>query len=116
MAFLSTRGICHDYPFDRCTDHAASPAHAAGYADAWLGIALRSRIICVTSGAFAAFLGRSSDATTTEDIRRFQLYQHENGIEPAMVNGSVSALRFLFAVTLKRRDLSRSLMITRYQR
>jgi hypothetical protein len=34
------------------------------------------------------------------------LYQHENGVGPATINGAVSALRFLFLVTLKRRDLA----------
>ena len=52
----------------------------------------------------AAFLGRSPDTARAEDLRRFQLYQHENGVSPATINGAVSALRFLFAVTLKRRD------------
>ena len=61
---------------------------------------------------FAAFLGRAPDTATTEDIRRFQLYQHEHGVGPATINGAVSALRFLFEVTLKRR----ALVITRYQR
>ena len=28
---------------------------------------------------FAAFLGRAPDTATTEDMRRFQLCQHENG-------------------------------------
>ncbi|CAI2931858.1 protein of unknown function [Aminobacter niigataensis] len=65
---------------------------------------------------FAVFLRRSPDAATSEDILRFQLYQHENGVGPATINGGVSALRFLFLVTLKRRDLARALVITRYQR
>lgn len=65
---------------------------------------------------FAAFLGRSPDTATPDDIRRFQLYQHENGVGPATINGAVSALRFLFLVTLQRRDLSRALVITRYHR
>ena len=65
---------------------------------------------------FAAFLGRTPDAANAEDIRRFQLYQHENGVGPATINGAVSALRFLFEVTLKRRDLARALVITRYPR
>jgi site-specific recombinase XerD len=65
---------------------------------------------------FAAFLGKSPDAATPEDIRRFQLHQHEHGVGPATINGAVSALRFLFEVTLKRRDLARALVITRYQR
>lgn len=65
---------------------------------------------------FAAFLGRSPDTATSEDIRRFQLDQHEKGVGPATINGAVSALRFLFLVTLQRRDLSRALVITRYDR
>jgi site-specific recombinase XerD len=65
---------------------------------------------------FAAFLGRSPDTATPEDIRRFQLDQHEKGVGPATINGAVSALRFLFLVTLQRRDLSRALVITRYHR
>ena len=65
---------------------------------------------------FAAFLGRSPHTAVREDVRRFQLHQHENGVRPATINGAVSALRFLFLVTLKRRDLSRALVITRYQR
>ena len=65
---------------------------------------------------FAAFLRRSPDTATPEDIRRFQLYQHENGVGPATINGAVSALRFLFLVTLKRRDPARVLVIMRHPR
>ncbi|ESY90706.1 phage integrase N-terminal SAM-like domain-containing protein [Mesorhizobium sp. LNHC209A00] len=36
---------------------------------------------------FAVFLGRSPDTATAEDIRRFQLHQHESGVGPAMING-----------------------------
>lgn len=61
----------------------------------------------------AAFLGRPPDTATEEDLRRFQLMQHESGVRPSTINSTVSALRFLFTVTLKRRDLSRSLVITR---
>ena len=39
--------------------------------------------------------------------------QHESGVRPTTINSTVSVLRFLFTVTLKRRDLSRSLVITR---
>lgn len=65
---------------------------------------------------FAAFLGRLPNTAAPEDIRRFQLHQRENGVGPATINGAVSALRFLFLVTLKRRDLARVLVITRYPR
>lgn len=49
-------------------------------------------------------LRRAPDTATTEDIRHFHLHQHESGVGPAMINGAVSAPRFLFLVTLKRRD------------
>ncbi|UZW53695.1 site-specific integrase [Sphingobium sp. JS3065] len=61
----------------------------------------------------AAFLGRPPDTATEEDLRRFQVMQHESGVRPATINSPVSALRFLFTVTLKRRDLARALVITR---
>lgn len=51
---------------------------------------------------FAAFLGRPPDTATAEDLRRFQLYQHERAVGPATINGAVSALRFFFTMTLKR--------------
>ena len=65
---------------------------------------------------FAAFLGRPPDSATAEDIRHYQLHQHETGVGPATINSTVSALRFLFTVTLNRRDLSRTLVITRNPR
>ena len=65
---------------------------------------------------FAAFLERPPDTATAEDIRRFQVHQHEQGVSPSTINGAVSALRFLFAATLGRRDLARSLVIIRYRR
>lgn len=55
----------------------------------------------------AAFLGRPPDTATAEHLRRFQLFQHERGVGPATINGAVSALRFLYTVTLRRRDLAR---------
>jgi site-specific recombinase XerD len=65
---------------------------------------------------FAAFLRRPPDTATAEDVRRFQLHQHETGFGPPTINSTVSALRFLFTVTLGRRDLSRALVVTRYRR
>jgi site-specific recombinase XerD len=57
--------------------------------------------------AFAAFLGRSPDTATAEDLRLFQLHQTQTGMQPPSINGAVSALRFFFAVTLDRPDLAR---------
>jgi integrase/recombinase XerD len=50
----------------------------------------------------AAFLGRSPDTATFEDLRRFQLHVVASGAGTAAINRHVSALRFFFRVTLKR--------------
>lgn len=65
---------------------------------------------------FAVFVGRPPDTATSDDIRRYQLDQHEQAVSPSTINGAVSALRFLFSLTLGRRDLARSLMIIGYRR
>jgi integrase/recombinase XerD len=70
------------------------------------------RFVC----GFAAFLGQSPDKATAEDIRRFQVHQRESGVQPPTINGSVSALRFFFTVTLDRPDLSRRLVLARFPR
>jgi site-specific recombinase XerC len=57
--------------------------------------------------AFAAFIGRSPGTATAEDLRRFQLHQTQSGMQPPSINSAVSALRFLFTVTLDRPDLAR---------
>jgi len=62
---------------------------------------------------FAAFLRHAPDTATAEDIRRFQVYQRESGIQPPTINCSVSALRFVFTLTLDRPDLSRRLVLAR---
>jgi integrase/recombinase XerD len=66
--------------------------------------------------SFAGFLGRSPDTAQAEDIRRFQVHQREIGVQPPTINGSVSALRFFFNVTLDRPDLSRRLVLARFPR
>lgn len=62
---------------------------------------------------FAAFLRRPPDTATGEDVRRFQVHQHESGVGAATINGTVSALRFFFTVTLRRRDLAGALVAMR---
>ena len=62
---------------------------------------------------FSAYLGRPPDTATTEDLRNFQIQQHESGASAGTINGAVSALRFLYTVTLRRRDLARGLIATR---
>ena len=55
---------------------------------------------------FAAFLKRSPDTATAEDIRRFQLHLAETGMSICNRNRTMTGLRFLFRVTLRRLDLA----------
>src|SRR6516162_247230 len=66
--------------------------------------------------AFAAFVGRSPDTATAEDLRRFQHHQAQTGVRPPSINSAVAALRFFFTVTLDRPDLARRLTIVREPR
>src|SRR5829696_8061857 len=54
---------------------------------------------------FAAFIGRSPETASLEDVRRFQLHLAENGAHAPVLNHTVSALRFFFRVTLRRHDI-----------
>ena len=54
----------------------------------------------------AAFLRRSPDTATAEDIRRFQLHLAETGVRICTRNRIMTGLRFLFRVTLRRLDLA----------
>jgi len=109
----STRGANHVYICpridDRRPDQPTAPAHAARYDDA--PHTQRDYIRHVRR--LVAFLGRLPDTATEEDLRRFQIHQHEAGASVPTINGAVSALRFLYTVTLRRRDLARSLVATK---
>ncbi len=54
----------------------------------------------------AAFLGRSPDTATADDIRRFQLVLIESGASICSRNRIMTGVRFLFRVTLRRHDLA----------
>src|ERR1700720_3667763 len=55
---------------------------------------------------FAAFLKRSPDTATPDDIRRFQLHLAETGVSICTRNGIMTGLKFLLRVTLRRLDLA----------
>jgi integrase/recombinase XerD len=59
--------------------------------------------------SFAAFLRRSPDTATSEDVRLFQVHFSQQKIGAATINSAVAALRFFFNVTLERPDLVRHL-------
>ena len=55
---------------------------------------------------FAAFLKRSPDTAAAEDIRRFQLHLAESGMSICNRNRTMTGLKFLLRVTLRRLDLA----------
>ena len=54
---------------------------------------------------FTAYLGRSPDTASSEDLRRYQLHLTASGVGIPTLNQTVSTLRFFFKVTLGRPDL-----------
>ena len=59
----------------------------------------------------AIFLGRSPDTATAEDLRLFQLHLTETHVRPPTINGTVTALRFFFSVTVDRSDVTKPLTL-----
>src|SRR5262250_3388525 len=55
---------------------------------------------------FAAFLKRSPETATAEDIRQFQLHLAEASLSICTRNQIMTGLRFLLRITLRRLDLA----------
>ena len=55
---------------------------------------------------FAAYLKRSPDTATPDDVRAFQLHLIESGASICNRNRIMTGVRFLFRVTLRRHDLA----------
>jgi len=90
------------------SDRRVSPLRARMIEDMTVrGFTEKTRQDCVRHvQAFAAFIGRSPATATPDDIRGFQLHQRQSGMQPPSINTAVSALRFLFTVTLDRPELA----------
>ncbi len=55
---------------------------------------------------FAAWLERSPDTATADEIRSFQRHLAETGVSITTRNATMTGLRFLFRVTMRRHDLA----------
>ena len=53
----------------------------------------------------AAFLRRSPDSASVEDLRRFQLHLVDQGSSPITLNATLTGLKFFFDITLDRGEL-----------
>ncbi len=51
------------------------------------------------------YLGHSPHIASKEDLRKFQLYLVKQGVSRITINATVAGLRFLFDVTLDRKDV-----------
>ena len=58
----------------------------------------------------AAFLGRSPDTATAEELRSFQQHMTSVTLKPGSINITVSALRFFFRVTVDKPETTRHLV------
>jgi site-specific recombinase XerD len=54
----------------------------------------------------AAFLRRSPETATSEDIRRFQLHLAEQGVSICTRNRTMTGVGFLFRATLRRPEIA----------
>jgi len=92
------------------TDKAISPSGSPLRRRMIEDMTVRGFTACTQRGYLAAvkrftiFLGRSPDRATAEDLRRFQLHMRSEGASATTMNAAVSALRFVFGVTLGRGD------------
>ena len=64
----------------------------------------------------AAFLRRSPDTSTVEDLRRFQLHLVDRGTSPIRLNATLTGLKFFFDVTLDRGELMAKMQPVRVPR
>jgi integrase/recombinase XerD len=65
---------------------------------------------------FAAFLGRSPDTATPEDLRAWQLQMTKDGLSATTFNGRIISLRFFFGVTCGREEMKRYMQFHREPR
>ena len=69
--------------------------------------AQKDYIRCVKN--LAAFIGRPPETATAEDLRLYRLHLVQSSLGAASVNSAMTALRFVFSITLDRYDLLKPL-------
>ncbi len=65
---------------------------------------------------FSTFLDTSPDGASAEDLRRYQLHLVTSGVSATVINHGLTALRFLFMVTLRRPEVVAELTFIRVPR
>jgi integrase len=65
---------------------------------------------------FTAYIGRSPDTATVEDLRGYQLHLVDSGTSPISLNAAITALKFFFEVTLNQGELMAKMQPVRVPR
>jgi site-specific recombinase XerD len=65
---------------------------------------------------FAAFLGRSPDTATPDELRAYQLHMADTGVSTATFNTRIVSLRFFFGTTCGREEMKRYMQFRRKPR
>jgi len=64
----------------------------------------------------AAYLKRSPDTASIEELRRFQLHLVDQGTSPVTINATITGLKFFFDITLDRVELMAKMQPVRVPR
>ena len=64
----------------------------------------------------AAFLGRSPDTATVDELGRFQLHLVDSGSSPITLNATITGLKFFFDVTIDRGEVMAKMQPVRVPR
>lgn len=56
---------------------------------------------------FTAFLGRTPDTATSDELRAYQLHMTDTEVTPSVYNARITALRFFFGMTCNREDMKK---------
>ena len=86
-------------------DYAVAPTHDRRHADAQVRRQDAQSQYIRAVRQLAAFLGRSPDTATVEDLRRYQLHLVDHGTSPVSLNAVITGLKFFFEVTLDQGEL-----------
>lgn len=100
---LRERKAPHDRHYPR---QPAASAHDRGHGCTQAQSAHTQRSHISSCKRFAAWLKRSPDTATADEVRLFQLHLIENGASICNHKRIMTGVRFLFRVTLRRHDLA----------
>ena len=97
------KGYSHEHSAFHTND-TPSRAHDFGYvrAQSWPCIQSSHLRACKR---FAAWLGRSPETATPDDVKYFQQHLIESGVSICTRNQTMTGVKFLLRVTLRRHDL-----------